>query len=264
MSRGHIEFVRLDGLPMRAWMPQGRFAGLRAASLSRDADTGAETLIVEACAFWRWADAVAWPHDVEIYVLSGLLIVDGRELRAGGHAYWPVGTTCRGCSSPEGARFLWMAGDDAAPAADGTRGLTLTDTTAMPWAPSPAFEGRSSEDAGPGLGVRFLREDAGTGAYTLMTRHAPGWSDPRLESHDTWEELVLVEGDYLMGETGAVDAGTYIFRPGSRPHGPQATRGGAVWFCRGERRIDFRFTATQWADGQVARYLRQDRAPAPS
>jgi hypothetical protein len=156
-----------------------------------------------------------------------------------------------------------MTGDEAASAA-AAGGLTVTDTTTMPWAPSPSFEGRSSEEAGPGLGVRFLREDPRTGAYTLMTRHAPGWSDPRLESHDTWEELVLVEGDYLMGETGAVEAGTYIFRPGSRPHGPQATRQGAVWLCRGERRIDFRFTTTQWADGLVARYLRQDGAPAPS
>lgn len=264
MARGHIEFVRLDGLSMRSWMPQGRFAGLRAASLSRDDGTGAETLVVEACALWRWDDAVRWPHDVEIFVLAGTLVVDGRVLRAGGYAHWPAGAACGSCSSPTGARFLWMAGDGAAPVATGTGELTVTDTTTMPWAPSPSFEGRSSEEAGPGLGVRFLREDPRTGAYTLMTRHAPGWYDPRLESHDTWEELVLLEGDYLMGETGVVDAGTYIFRPGSRPHGPQATRDGAVWFCRGERRIDFRFTATQWADEQVARYLRRgDEATPP-
>ena len=256
MSRGHIEFVRMDQLPRQAWMPQGRFSGLCAASLSSDRDSGAETLVVEARPLWRWADAVSWHHDVEIFVLEGVLVVDGRELRAGFHAHWPAGRECRDLGSPSGATFLWMAGDRIA--SDEGGGLTIIDTSAIPWAPSPSFEGRSSEDAGPGLGVRILREDPRSGAYTLMTRHAPGWSDPRLESHDTWDELILLEGDYLMGETGAIDAGIYIFRPGSRPHGPQATRDGAVWFCRGERRIDFKFTEPSWAHGQVARYLRPD------
>lgn len=260
MSRGHIEFLRFDELPRSAWLPQGRFAGLRASSLSRDASTGAETLLVEACPLWRWSEPVAWGHDVELLILEGDLSFDGRSLGAGHYVFWPAGRECRGWSSPSGARVLWMAGDERSSASLTGGELQVIDVRAQPWALSPAYEGRSVEEAGPGLGVRILREDPRTGAYTLMTRHAPGWFDARLEAHDTWEELVLLEGDYLMGETGAIVAGTYIFRPGSRPHGPQATRGGAVWFCRGEKRIDFRFSTTPWAQEQVERYM---QAPTP-
>lgn len=262
MARGHIEFLRFDELPRFAWIPQGQLAGLRAASLSRDARSGAETLLVEASPLWRWSEGVTWRHDVELFVLEGDLAFDGYALDAGHYVFWPAGRECRGWSSRAGVRVLWMAGEDrgGAQLADGE--LQVIDVRAQPWAQSPAFEGRSAEEAGSGLGVRILREDPRTGAYTLMTRHAPGWFDARLEAHDTWEELVLLEGDYLMGETGAIVAGTYIFRPGSRPHGPQATRGGAVWFCRGEKRIDFRFTTTPWAQEQVATYMREG-AKAP-
>ena len=88
-----------------------------------------------------------------------------------------------------------------------------------------------------------------------MTRHDAGWSDPRLEAQETWEELILLEGDYLMGETGMATSGSYIFRPGEKPHGPQATRGGAVWFCRGEKEIDFQFTQPEWTQPRCEQYL---------
>lgn len=256
MSRGHVEFLRFDELPRLAWLPQGRFAGLRASSLSCDDRTGAETLLVEACPLWRWSEPVSWSFDVELFVLEGELSMDGRVLGADRYVFWPAGRECGGWSTRIGARVLWMSGDEIGSAQPAGGELQVIDVNTRPWSLSPAFEGRSVEEAGPDLGVRILREHPQTGAYTLMTRHAPGWFDARLEAHDTWEELILLEGDYLMGESGAIVAGTYIFRPGSRPHGPQATRRGAVWFCRGEKRIDFRFSTTSWADEQVATYLR--------
>ena len=91
-----------------------------------------------------------------------------------------------------------------------------------------------------------------------MTRHEPGWIDPRLEAHDTWEELLLIQGEYLMGTTGQVCGGSYIFRPSTRPHGPQATISGALWFCRGEKEIDFQYHDEDWVDEHVKRYLKRD------
>ena len=89
-----------------------------------------------------------------------------------------------------------------------------------------------------------------------MTRHEPGWVDPRLEAHDTWEELLLVQGDYLMGTTGGLTGGSYIFRPPIRPHGPQATVSGAVWFCRGEKEIDFQYHNESWVENHISAYLK--------
>jgi hypothetical protein len=51
----------------------------------------------------------------------------------------------------------------------------------MPWMPSPSYEGASAEEADPALGVKILRQDPQTTAYTLMTRQQPGWVDRRLE-----------------------------------------------------------------------------------
>ena len=42
-------------------------------------------------------------------------------------------------------------------------------------------------------GAKILRQDPETTAYTLMTRHQPGWIDRRL-AQDTWEELFLLQG----------------------------------------------------------------------
>ena len=58
-----------------------------------------------------------------------------------------------------------------------------------------------------------------------------------------------------MGTTGMINGGAYIFRPPTRPHGPQATHMGAVWFCRGEKEIDFQYSNIDWAQGQVEEYL---------
>lgn len=265
MSRGHIEFLQVGTPPREAYALAPGATGLRGAVLSVDHATGAATVDVLAAPLWRWNEACALAVDVEVLMLDGTLAIAGRELVAGDYAWIGAGTPLQPVSSSGGARFLWMPGGDAVPGGERAPNLDVQRVPDMPWSAPPAFEGRSVEETVPGLTVKFLREDPVTGAYTLLSRHAPGWSDPRLEAHDTWEELLLLEGDYLMGSSGAVTAGTYIFRPGDRPHGPQASRHGAVWFCRGETRIDFQFTQPAWTSGQIAQYFARptDTAPTP-
>jgi len=188
-------------------------------------------------------------------MLIGSMTIAGMVLEAGDYGCLSAGRDLGDWSTTTGATFLWMpAGELHAASAVRSADALLLKTWRLPWFAPPSFDGRTVEETVPGLSVKFLRELEG-GPYTLLARHEPGWADPRLESHDTWEELLLLEGEYLMGSTGVVQAGAYIFRPGTRPHGPQATRPGAVWFCRGERRIDFRLTQASWAEGQVQGYL---------
>lgn len=262
-GRGHVEYARTDAVPLEAFALAPTATGLRGATLSRDDASGAATVYVVASPLWRWSEPHPLSVDVELLMVDGDLRLGGFDLRAGDYAWIGAGTPLQAVESARGATFLWMPAGAVTPGAERAASTIVRHVPGMPWVRPPSFEGRSAEDTGPGLDVKFLREDPGTGAYTLLSRHVPGWSDPRLEAHDTWEELLLLEGDYLMGTSGVVTAGTYIFRPGARPHGPQASRHGAVWFCRGERRIDFQFTQPAWTEGHVAEYFALPRDAAP-
>jgi hypothetical protein len=264
IGRGHVEYLRTDALPLASFALAPTATGLRGTTLSRDPGSGAASTYVVASPLWRWDEPHALSADVEVLVFDGDLRLAGADLRAGDYAWIGAGTPLRVVESARGAAFLWMPAGEVTPAPERAANTIVRHVPSMPWVRPPSFEGRSAEATGPGLDVKFLREDPTSGAYTLLSRHVPGWSDPRLEAHDTWEELLLLEGDYLMGASGVVTAGTYIFRPGARPHGPQASRYGAVWFCRGERRIDFQFTQPAWTDAHVAAYfaLPHDDAPA--
>ena len=269
MSRPRVEFLRLDGVAMTPSAAPGFGHGLRAAVLSaQPGDSGASTLLVQAEPWWCSHDGGALENDLEILLLEGDLRLGECAFARGSYAFLPRGLSLDGAGSRSGFTALWMSegrsglSRDANPAAACEEGRMVgpLDVNAQAWQPVPDFPGRTSEEAGCGLKVRRLRSDPDTGAYTLMTFQQPGWSDPRLEAHETWEELVLLEGDYLMGETGMITSGSYIFRPGEKPHGPQATRGGCVWFCRGEKEIDFRFTQPDWTAPRCREYLAQ---PAP-
>jgi len=269
MSRGHVECASLLAEANATWYLDGVATGARCQVLSRDPESGAHSARVILPPFWCWPVTGSMRDEVELFVLSGAFSLGGDRLHTGDYAVLGAGRVFDGLASESGAELLWLSAGatvfQPAPlmARPSPWSLAPRATGQIPWLAPPSFEGRTTEEAGPGLAAKYLREDPRTTAYTLMTRIQPGWSDPRMEAHDTWEELILLEGDYLMGNTGTVYAGTYIFRPGLRPHGPQATQRGAVWFCRGEKRIDFQFEALPFATDRARRYLASAALPLP-
>ena len=271
MSRPRVEFLRLDGVALTPSAAPAFGHGLRAAVLSaQPVEPGACSLLLRAEPYWCSHDSGVLESDLEILLLEGDLRLGECEFVRGSYAFLPRGLAVAGAETRSGFTALWMGegrarlSQDSEPAAAfrEERRTGPLDVNATAWQPVPDYPGRTSEEAGAGLRVRRLRSDPATGAYTLMTCQEPGWCDPRLEAHETWEELVLLQGDYLMGETGMITSGSYIFRPGEKPHGPQATRGGCVWFCRGEKEIDFRFTEPEWSAPRCREYLAQ-AAPDP-
>jgi hypothetical protein len=258
MSRGHVEYMTL-GPAQDTWYIDGVATGARRVRLSADSETGAESMFLRIPPRWHWPHTGSFEAEVELLVLRGELRWGATALKAGDYAVYAPGAAIPTLDSEAGCELVWMSAGPSKWRTHSHPGplwsVHPVHIPALPWLPPPSFEGRTAEETGPGLGVKFLRENKVTGAYTLLTRHDPMWSDPRLESHDTWEELLLLEGEFLMGNTGVVTAGTYIFRPGLRPHGPQATGPGATWFCRGERRIDFKFESPDWAAERSRRYL---------
>ena len=269
LNRGHVEFLQINEID-----PQGHDfgafnPGLRTKVLSGHPAYGS-TLLVQAAPNWCFPYEFLFSSEIEILVLSGELEINGKLLSTGFYAFIEPRTKIKSISSSKGAKILWMANgsadwiiDDISEAKDKLE-LTIVDTNEILWHESPPYKGRDVNEVVPGLFVKLIRQDPITSAYTLMTRHEPGWIDPRLETHDTWEELLLIQGEYLMGTTGQVCGGSYIFRPSTRPHGPQATISGALWFCRGEKEIDFQYHDEGWVDEHVKRYLKCDDEPQMS
>ena len=259
--RGHVEFLQASELNSASYTFGVLSPGLRAFELVGTPSCDS-TLLVNGSPLWQFHEDVIFRSDVEILILAGDLMINNTALRRGDYIFIKAGEKVCDFRTHHGFELLWMSngpndwiiGDGAVASSKAT--INPVNAIDMPWMPSPSYEGRPAEEADPALGVKILRQDPETTAYTLMTRHQPGWIDSRLEAHDTWEELFLLQGDYLMGTTGMINGGAYIFRPPTRPHGPQATHMGAVWFCRGEKEIDFQYSNIDWAQRQVEEYFK--------
>ncbi len=258
--RGHVEFLQANELNSISYTFGDLSPGLRAFELTGTPSSDS-SLLLNGSPLWRFQEDVIFRSDIEILILNGDLVINSATLCRGDYIFIKAGEKVIDFRTHNGFELLWMSngpndwiiGDTASNACMAS--INSINAIEMPWMPSPSYEGRPAEEADPALGVKILRQDPETTAYTLMTRQQPGWVDRRLEAHDTWEELFLLQGDYLMGTTGIINGGAYIFRPPTRPHGPQATHKGAVWFCRGEKEIDFQYSNIDWAQDQVEEYF---------
>ena len=80
-----------------------------------------------------------------------------------------------------------------------------------------------------------LDERNKSGSVTRLLRMLPGTRTTEVLEHDFWEEAYVMSGDYAVIDvkTGRVlqefpHAGAYACRPPHKPHGPFATRQGAM------------------------------------
>lgn len=205
---------------------------LRAKRLSGDAETGRYSALLMLPPNWRWTTGASPGMGVEIYVLSGQVLLGDLELIAGNYAYLPPGSLGLPIRSEAGAELLYFL-DEAGPASV-IRTPLFMSRDVVPWEPV--------EGAGPVAGAeeKVLREDPGSGARTWLLRVAPGDGQP-WQQHSVTAEGYLLSGNYRHSEcvggkavTGSYGAGGYFLRPaGAVSGGPDAgTREGAVWLLR--------------------------------
>lgn len=262
MSNRVIEYLDLTTTSHEPLLDHGLPLGMRGRQLM-DIPSGETSFLVRVGPQWRRVETGYYDKGLEILVLDGALTIGGQELGRTCFSYLPAGARTGPWASRGGCDMLLMfkgpphfvESDNDGPGAQADRRIDCLDVKATPWNAMPGYEGRSREEAGSMLAHKTLYEDPETRAYTYLVRQGAGWSEPKLEAHATWEELILLEGDYLMGHNGLVRAGTYIYRPGDIPHGPQATQKGSVWLARGNRVPDFEWFDEQWARDAVRDYF---------
>ncbi|NND54361.1 MAG: DUF4437 domain-containing protein [Gammaproteobacteria bacterium] len=234
--RPHVELIQQSDLCWHAAeLPKGGL-GAKQRNLSYDEEDGSASMRVLFDKAWSRPGGYH-EADTEWYVEEGRMRIGDRYLEKGGYWRAPAGLAVPKIEVEAGTVILifreygdWgfsvsrknrtkyvSRGGNTASKAQGE--LTIVDTHRMEWMPN-AYEGDTQ---------RFLKlkllyldpaspDDNNTGFVTMVAWAPPGWSDNRLVHHPVFEEAYSLEGD-LDYNFGALDPGTYFFRPAMVKHG---------------------------------------------
>jgi hypothetical protein len=256
MARQFVKFIDVKDIPLELLLNKGMPTGIRVKRLNKDLETGAESYFAVIPPHWSRLRSGYYESAVEILIMNGDLRIGENHLRAGCYCYIPAGGLQEPAFSDVGCGFLmlfdgppvFIEADKGRPDAKETLRVAYLDINSMAWEPL----GDGTYGA---WYVKWLRKDPETTAFSAVAKTLPGWKDPRTEAHTVWEELFLMEGDHLMGDYGMMTAGGYIYHPENVPHGPEASKTGAIWFERSEKMIDLMVEEVPWGNEMVDRYL---------
>lgn len=246
--RGHRELVHAGAVapePVAATGWDGTGASVRV--LSSNPGTGAFSGLLHLPKGVR-RPAGSYSADVEWLVLSGWLWV-GRELRSYGYFDWaPAGAPQEELFVLEDTEILFMPRSGApdfapGPAAMSDEGCLRVATEEIPWV-------RAQTKDAPEYGrSKYIRRDADTGEMSALVWAPPGASHPRIEFHDTVEEMFQVVGDTTLRNSGRMDAGSYFWRPPYITHGPFSSEQGGILYL--------------YTDGKLVNYFTDDPEQSP-
>ena len=90
------------------------------------------------------------------------------------------------------------------------------DVDSLPWKPTPC----------PGIEMKILLEDKGSGLLTALFRWQPG-AELALHEHVEVEQTFVLRGS-LVDEEGEVTAGNYVWRPKGNRHIARSPDGALV------------------------------------
>jgi hypothetical protein len=240
ISRSEPQLFNILDQPSPA-VGEPRFAaGCSAHTVSKDAETGAGSLLVRFPPGWRFEGEL--PEANELFVLDGRLSVSGRDLSCGWYSYLPADAGPLTCSSAGGATayvFTWPS------AAIAAREPVALSSFALPWEITilPGFPA--------GAMHKSLRPDdatggtahGGPGGFLRLVLTPPGWLSPREERHvGCWEENILLRGEMLMPGRGTIRSGDCLANPPGLWHGPMVTKGGAFFLvnCDAPMSVEYR------------------------
>lgn len=244
MGRRHTEFIHSSDVAPEP-LADRPFEGLSARVLSRDDETGAYTAIVEVPSGWSGdvSDAVEG-RALELLALRGSFELAGRPLPAGTYAYVPARAPASALRAAEDGLLYAMVEDPLPEGSTVGDPVETIDTTEV------RLRHATMEGVPPGLLIKPLRRDPDTGDRSWICHATPGWQEDRAEIHPTVEEALVLSGDSLLGEHGAMHAGDYFWRAPNVLHGPMFTRDGTTIMFRtkgGDLRVTWQ-PVPDWRD----------------
>ena len=271
MSRPHVDFIDAPAVPLLP-VDSGPLAGSAQRLLSQDTGSGAFTALATWPAGFS-AELARLGSLLELFVVRGAVIANGRAAPEGSYVRIPAGTVAATVTATVGCDVLVLAegplepatlgaGRDASGNAGGAPGgapggeLLLIESEQLPWI------GEAWEGCLPGFALKALWTDESAGPTLLLVGNVPRFgSGP--EFHECPEELFVLEGDWtsrrgLMGKWG------YFWRPELITHGPYRSETGSLCLVRGHGHL-----VANWIDDpdatpeQNRAWIEARRAAAP-
>lgn len=202
--------------------------GTRAKQLAGDPQTRRTSNRIDLPADWRGTSGGSPGRSLEIFVLTGKLLIADIELGDGGYAFLPAGSLGFNLRSIDGARILYFLNDVDPDSV--IRAPIIVDAALLSWQAANIS----------GAFIKELRSDPGNGSKTWLLKIAPGASLPWQTSSVT-REGYLVSGVYQHSEcvngkilTWPYTTGGYFYRPGGTINGGPESQASSesIWLLR--------------------------------
>lgn len=224
-SRDVVRWHSIDELDWST-VPSDRAGGLEGASarlLSESDDARSQTWMLRVPA--GWSGEVASRGVTELFVTAGELLVGSAPVGVGGFVGVPAAAGAVAVTSDAGADLLLFVNEQFDPEQCYPGGeVFIAASRQLPW-----------EVLGDrGVAVKRLRQgatadpDTSPVGFLNLLLFLPGFISDEVEFHNTWEEMVYLDGDFFMIERGNAGTTSYHANPANALHGPFATQWGSL------------------------------------
>lgn len=264
---GFYNLLQLDRRPLDA---PAVTAGLPAAVMSSDTQSGSFTWVVEIPPGWR-AQTDAATASLEFFLLRGDLALGDERVGASGYIHVPQ-----------------LCGGGELTSLGGALALVFWNPN-LPCFPYPYTRNRlvrphretwvNSVPGGHGVMHKSLRKpdpvphpvdegfDGGPGGYLRFQYIEPGMVAPQEHvHHECFEEIILLQGDCFLINEGQMGIGSVVVHPQEFYHAPFASRSGALILVHTDAPMGFPWPPRDYpeVDKLVGAYLDSARWDVPT
>jgi hypothetical protein len=243
MARPHTCFVQAQEIPWVDGAPGNPDIAVKSKVLSQDDETGAFTAILKVQPGFTRPGPVHFRCDVEIFVLDGMLEVNGEHYTKDCYAFWPSGYLRNSTSSEQGCALLALFDGfhqpifGAAPEGHFRKDKLIKklNAYAMDWETGEAGS-VTGKPLSPTIFTKKLRVDADTHEQTFLYAALPHHAPPPIMKgkfgHPMIEEVFVLSGEYVFGDVGKMGPGGYAWWRENELHGPAGSEIGYNLFIR--------------------------------
>lgn len=220
--------VRWHSIEELDWAPYPadarlRLAGAEGRLLSSSGDGTSQTWMIRVPA--GWSASLAGAGVTELFVTAGALEIGGVAVGVGGFvglggAAGP--TPVRSAGSSVFVLFVneQLDADHCYPDAE----PYVVKSRELPW---EVLGERGVAVKNLRLGAPAAPETSPVGFLNLLL-FLPGFVSDEVEFHNTWEEMIYLDGDFFMVERGNAGTMTYHANPAGELHGPFGSQWGSL------------------------------------